>query len=195
MEWIVHQLEEARPRIISPRRFDPPVLVFLDGSCEDEGTMIGGVLFAPGERVQCFGARVPDKLVESWKTRLLQKQVIGQAELFPAVVARWTWAHHLKGKRVLYFIDNESARLALVKAYSPVVPSLKLIMACLGWDQTNLSSAWYARVPTHSNIADGPSRFAIPEELKAYNPLVVTPVIDPDFSKDSGLSMGDWRTL
>ena len=74
---------------------------------------------------------VPDVVVESWKRSALQRQTIGQAELFPAAVARLTWASKLAGRRVIFFIDNEAARLALVKSYSPVLPSLRLVQDCL----------------------------------------------------------------
>ena len=58
---------------------------------------------------------IPDRVVSSWISKVGQKQVIGQAELFPVLIARLTWQHRITGKRVYYFIDNESARLALVK--------------------------------------------------------------------------------
>ena len=84
--------------------------------------------------------------------------MIGQAEIFPALVARHTWKGRLAGKRVVWFIDNESARAALVKQYSPVVASLNILVQCTAMDaQTGLES-WYARVPTASNPADAPSR-------------------------------------
>ena len=87
--------------------------------------------------VECFGMRVADAQVDAWKTRMGQKQVIGQAELFPVLISKRTWASKLRNRRALYFIDNEAARLGLVKAYSPVLPSLDLIMGRLSWDHNN----------------------------------------------------------
>ena len=84
--------------------------------------------------------------------------MIGQAELFPVLVAKRTWAKDLCGRRVIYFIDNEAACPGLVKAYSLVLPSLGIIMDCLTWDYANNSDSWYARVPSESNVSDGPSR-------------------------------------
>ena len=54
--------------------------------------------------------------------------------------------------------DNEAARLGLVKAYSPVLPSLNIIMACLKWDFEDQFDSWYAGIPSASNPSDGPSR-------------------------------------
>ena len=124
-----------------------------------------------------------------------QTQVIGQAEILPVLVARWTWSKDLAGKRVLYFIDNESARLALVKAYSPVLPSLRLVLASLKWDQENDSQAWYARVPTFSNVADGPSRMIVTEALVALGAVVVPPIFDPLWAQGIESELGMLRTL
>ena len=37
------------------------------------------------------------------------------AELLPIAVAAATWAHKLQGRKVLLFLDNDAARLAMVK--------------------------------------------------------------------------------
>ena len=165
---VIH-LETAGPRVIGPRRKEKPVLIFTDGACEPEGTTVGGVL-VDGPVAQCFGCVVSAPQVEAWKTKLNQKQVIGQAELFPVLLAKLTWAEHLRDRRAIYFIDNDAARLGLVKAYSPVLPSLGIIMDCLNWDYANSAESWYARVPSASNISDGPSRLdfeLVYDELKA----------------------------
>ena len=64
----------------------------------------------------------------------------------------------------------------MVKSYSPVLPSLKIIMECIGWDFDNVCAPWYARVPTVCNIADGPSRLKICGYLAGLHPVVVQPV-------------------
>ena len=84
-----------------------------------------------------------------------QSQVIGQAEPFPVLLSKLTWARRLRDRRVIFFIDSDAARLGLVKAYSPVLPSLNIIMECLSWDYANASESWYARVPSSANISDG----------------------------------------
>ena len=132
-------------------------MVFTDGACELDGTTVGGVIF-DGPAVQFFGCKVSVEQVEAWKTKLDQTQVIGQAELYPVLLAKLTWAKHLKNRRAIYFIDNEAARLGLVKAYSPVLPSLAMMMDCLNWDYANSAESWYSRVPSSANISDGPSR-------------------------------------
>ena len=196
VDWVIDQLSSSAPREIGPIRDQKPVLIFIDGACEDAGVSVGGVMYDPESgRTECFGLMVPDKVVSTWKASDNQYQVIGQAEFFPAAVARWTWEHRLKNRRAMYFIDNESARLALVKSCSPILPSLRLIMLCLEWDRLNGGTPWYARVPTYSNIADSPSRFEVTEELLSLNAVVVSPIISENYLKSVGVKLGDFRTL
>ena len=108
-----------------------PVLVFSDGACEVDGTSIGAVVIAPGVGAQCFGATVSESTLESWRTKMGQRQLIGQAELFPLLVARLTWPDLLRSRRVLFFVDNESARIGMIRTYSPVLPSLGIVLDCL----------------------------------------------------------------
>ena len=169
-------LKTAGPRRIKPSRNEAPVLVFTDGACEEEGTTVGGVLIA-GEVVECFGFKISEAQVDQWKTKLLQKQVIGQAELYPVLVAKLTWRRYLEGNRVIHFIDNEAARLGLVKAYSPVLPSLNIIMDALSWDYRHECESWFARVPSKSNVSDGPSRLDFSEILDNLKGVKVAPVL------------------
>jgi hypothetical protein len=171
----VKHLGQAGPKVITSITKDLPTLVFLDGACEDV-VSIGGVMISPGGQRQFFGAVVREETVGSWKSSKHQLQVIGQAELFPLIVARLTWPEFLSSSRVIYFIDNESARIAAIKAYSPVLASLNIIVECIGWDYSHGSSPWYARVPTCANIADGPSRMCGKEVRALLNASCVVPV-------------------
>jgi hypothetical protein len=167
-------LLSAGPRLLRPQCTDQPALIFTDGACE-ELTTIGGVLIL-NDTVQCFGAVVPDSVVSSWKSKLDQEQVIGQAEIFPVLVARLTWQHLLKGRRCVFFLDNESARIALVRSYSPVLSSLNILMDVASWDYKYSVDPWYARVPTCANVSDGPSRMSL-EDMSFFDAYsVVKPV-------------------
>ena len=59
---------------------------------------------------------------------------------------------------MLVFVDNEAARCALVKGYSPVRSAAQLLGEA--WLQLARSgaAAWFARVPSEGNPADAPSR-------------------------------------
>ena len=171
----VQHLEDAGPRLITPVSTRAPLLVFVDGACEEHAS-IGAVLVDPEGENQYFGAQVSEDTVASWRSKLEQKQVIGQAELYPLLIARLTWQSRLSGRRVIYFIDNESARIVAIKAYSPVLASLRIIVECISFDYDHGITSWYARVPTCCNIADGPSRFSVSEVSALTQAARVSPV-------------------
>jgi hypothetical protein len=171
----IKHLEGAGPRTVQPISDALPVLIFSDGACE-ETTSVGAVLIDPLGANEYFGATVGGATVDSWKTKLHQSQVIGQAELFPLWVARLTWADRIRGRRVIFFVDNESARIAAVKSYSPVLASLDIIVNCVGLDYTLGIASWYARVPTCCNVADGPSRLNPEEAIRLTGARCVRPI-------------------
>ena len=170
----------AGPRLIEPSSSEKPILIWTDGACEEDGTTIGGVMFREGEQPQAFGAKLTAEAVRKLATKADQTQVIGQAELLPVLVAKTIWEKFLKNKKAIYFVDNDSARLALIKGYSPVLTSLRIITACSFKDAKNRSSSWYARVPTKSNIADEPSRMK-KEYLMKIGAKLVEPYVLDDF--------------
>ena len=126
LDNLCHVMAAAAPRKLDRRSSVRPVLIFTDGACEDVTTIGGYALFLCGAS-DMFGAVIPSSLAAQWKSRTQQSQIIGQAELYRLLVARLTWASRLKGQRVMFFVDNESARLAAIKAYSPVLASTKIL--------------------------------------------------------------------
>ena len=175
LRFAVSHLMSAGPRKVRPKSDEAPAIVFTDGACEDT-TSIGGVLFLPGCVPEVFGCTLRESDIDDWRSKADQKQVIGQAEIFPVLVAKLTWAEKLAGRRVIFFVDNESAKIALIRAYSPVLASLKLTLECSAWDFQNDCSSWYARVPTICNIADAPSRMELSNFLRELKAVVVPPV-------------------
>jgi hypothetical protein len=170
-------LEMSGPRVIKENTGQRPVLVFTDGACEEESTSIGGVLFHDDDQVEAFGAEIHPDTLAQWKTKECQKQVIGQAEIYPMAVARVTWAEKLRGRKVIFFVDNDSARIASIKGYSPVLPSLRIIMENVKWDCIHDCASWYGRVPTSSNIADDPSRMDSLILKTVFGARIVEPIL------------------
>ena len=162
LRWLSRVLSAAPPRGV-PCLFPKPLVLFTDGACEPgaDGALeasCGAVLFIPGRRgPKYFGARVGQVLLDRW-TSLGSKQVVGQAELFPVVLAKWAWAADFKDMPVIEFIDNDSARFGLVSGSSPSPLSTALIAASSASDCLLGSFCWVARVPSWSNVADAPSR-------------------------------------
>jgi len=160
--WRAH-FQARRPRQLWIRARPPPLLLFTDGAVEPVGGVavatIGGVLFDPTQRctVEYFSGTVAAARVQAWHAAGTQHPVF-QAELLPVVVAATTWRRALRGREVLVFVDNEAARYALVKGYSPVRSAAQLLGEA--WLQLARSgaAAWFARVPSEGNPADAPSR-------------------------------------
>jgi hypothetical protein len=59
------------------------------------------------------------------------------------LIAKLTWERFLANKKCIFFIDNEAARIGLIRGYSPVLPSLKLILESAMWDYRFDCKSWY----------------------------------------------------
>lgn len=171
-------LKNSGPRVITPWRWDNPVLVFTDGAAEEEFQKVthGALLVDTRDGTRAhFGDVVPDDFVKLWK-RNGKKQVISQAELFPVLVAKATWGQMLDDRSVLWFVDNESIRIALVRNFSPVLDNFCLLQFNSKVDLKIGSRNWYSRVPSHSNPSDAASRLCFDSYERSR---LTTPVYGP----------------
>ena len=84
--------------------------------------------------------------------------LLNQAELLPQLLARVRWADRLRGRRVVAFVDSNSARFGLISGYSRIVSSATVVSSCWLLDAFRQTSCWYERVPSQSNPTDGPTR-------------------------------------
>ena len=80
-------------------------------------------------------------------------------------IAQELWGELLFERRVIWFVDNDAARHALIKGGSPSGPSAVLAEAF--WDDEDKlgSFSWVERVPTQCNPADGPSRLSFQDAV------------------------------
>ena len=129
----------------------------MAGACElaDDGSYVasvGGVLICGGTR-QYFGGRLDGSLVTRWMDG--KKYIFGLAELYAVVLARYHWDIFLKGRRVIIpsmrsLIKGTSSERE--REWRELLRSLEYI------EMRGPTYFWFARVPSDSNIADGPSR-------------------------------------
>ena len=63
----------------------------------------------------------------------------------------------------LWFIDNESAKMALIRNFSPILDNFVLLQANARLDVGAQLKNWYSRVPSKSNPADSASRLLFDE--------------------------------
>ena len=105
-----------------------------------------------------LGRRITGRVARRSRTAAGKEQVIAQAELPPVVVATLIWREQLKDLAVITFVDNESAKHALISGYSPIRASLGILNVSAELDAGLALHQWVTRVPSASNPADAPSR-------------------------------------
>eukprot|EP00971_Amphidinium_carterae_P329740 6462385-Amphidinium_carterae.1 len=67
----------------------------------------------------------------------------------------------LAGRRVVIYIDNEGARLNLIKGSSSNRDCVSLLKEYFKSEVQSPTLTWFARVPSKSNPADAPSRLQL----------------------------------
>ena len=174
VKYLLTILDEERPRSFSVFDDKQPVIVFTDGSFENEGLPnqfagVGAVIIDTRNNSRhVLDGVVPQSLLESWKS-LVGLQVITQIELWPVVACLFVLPELFKTRRVIFFIDNDAARESLIRAFSPSLVSMSLIMVFYKQITTLESLIWFARVPSASNPADLPSRRDTHEACARFN--------------------------
>ena len=136
--------------------------LFTDGSCEASKRVgaVGAVLYdSKGSLVSAFSEKAPTSVMD----RLLadSENPIYELELFPVLLALRKWQSLLQGTQIVSFVDNDAAKYALVKACSTTHVGAEIIEDIRMIELRCQMRIWYARVPTHSNPADGPSRLIV----------------------------------
>lgn len=171
-------MQVAPSRSICAVPNEPPCVVFTDGACEENLTSCGAVIFSPRHaKVIVFGFQVPPEILKVWK-KDGNVQLIAQAEMLPIAIVKRQFRSLLQGARVLFFIDNEGVKEALVRGVTNSVASKKILTECMIQDATSNALTWYSRIPSPSNIADGPSRLLFEEVSKAFDVERVYPSLD-----------------
>lgn len=84
--------------------------------------------------------------------------MIFEAEVMPYLVALKLWQKELPGKTVFVFIDNEAARAAWINASADSEFASKMVRLGVSCEAAMDLIPYFCRVPTFSNLADGPSR-------------------------------------
>ena len=151
-------------------------IIFTDGACEGKdgkSGSVGGVLVGPkGQVLEHFSSEVPD----SYMSALLKtsENPIYELELLPVYIALLLWSPKLISSHVVMYLDNDAARAALCKGYGATSAAQIVVQKVMEQECRCELKTWFARVPTHSNIVDGPSRLQCKEvELMGSKKLEV----------------------
>jgi len=174
----VQSLEESKPREIS-LWWDVPFFLFTDASFEptDAGWPcgIGGVLVGPsGEQISAISLCLDMSDLEclGYPSR---STVIFEAELLALIVCFKIWKRHLRHRPCVMYIDNNATRDVSISGRARTAPASDLVAELLMLEDRNCTNTWFARVPSASNLADGPSRNDLAE--------ITAGCVSPDFAK------------
>jgi hypothetical protein len=153
-----HLAESKRVSIC--RDLNETWIIFTDGAYEpthNHPASIGGVLLNPaGQVVSCFGTYLPGTLLDQFL--LESKHPIYELEILPLVVAVKIWAKFIFKKLVVHYLDNDAARSAFIRANASTTLGSTLIAEYIHFEYKCRFSPWFARVASHSNPSDQPSR-------------------------------------
>ena len=159
-------LHSSPPRVLSSSHTRQPILVWTDGAWEGGRAGIGAAEWDPLSKTGgVWAGVVPKRITDLWMQSESSEpeQIISQVELYAMALLCHLRRHAWMNRRVILFCDNEAARFASIKGGSSSSSMNRLVQA---WDAPNFGAPayiWVERVPSYSNISDGPSR-GKPEE-------------------------------
>ena len=161
LEFFHRGLRVLKPRIFHLAQVSRrPVVIYSDAEWEvlDKAPWIskglGGIAWID-ETTVAASVEAPDELVEALSPRKTQ---IIPLELMAAAGMIHTYGESLRGRDVLFFIDNQSVCCALTKGCSR---SWDIQIMCTSWHLACLRlgcRVWIEWVPSHANPADVLSR-------------------------------------
>ena len=157
-DYACEMLRQSRPRTLSAFGDRRPILIFTDGCWEGRRAGLGAVVVDLATDVRrVFSGEVPEQLLTRW-THLIGEQLICQIELYAMVILRWMLKDLLMDRRSIWWVDNEAARYSAIKGISPSPVMRILVREFYRFELESPTFSWVERVPSYSNIADGPSR-------------------------------------
>lgn len=107
-----------------------------------------------------------------------KKHVIGLVELYACVVALIHWKPKVGSRRAILFVDNWPALINVLVKGTASLPEWRRLLFFLEDPCKENFMLWVARVPSASNISDGPSRGSL-EELEFLKPFECVQPICP----------------
>jgi hypothetical protein len=151
-------LNSSKPRVLSAFSERRPVIIFTDGAWQKQIAGIGAAVIDLATNQRSVLARtVPQVLLDKWQN-LVGDQLICHVELYVMVAVRWLFRDLLKERRSLWWVDNDATRFAIIKGLSSSPTMRSLVREFYAFEIESPSFTWVERVPSFSNVADGPSR-------------------------------------
>ena len=133
----------------------PPIIIYTNAS----DVPVGAVLVDATHSFEIHHTywSVPENVVAKW---IPKQSYMGQLETLACPLALYTWENKIRRRRVLLFVDNDSAASCSVRGFSPKQDTCSLVgQFWLAASQAE-TEVCIDRVESKSNIADGPSRLS-----------------------------------
>ena len=90
---------------------------------------------------------------------------IYELEILPLVVCLELWGDLIKDCPVVHYIDNDAAKASMIRGYGATEVARRLVQKYVEHEERFQLKVWFARVPSFSNLSDGPSRNDFSEVL------------------------------
>ena len=136
--------------------------IYID-ACYEQGSSawpcgLGGVQVNPAGGLEAFFSICLSEGCMALLGAKTKKTIIFEAELLALILAFAMWKVELVATPLICFVDNNSARDVAISGSGRNVVARALIDFLLKLEMAVCAAPWYARAPTPSNVADGPSR-------------------------------------
>ena len=99
---------------------------------------------------------MPDNLEEIFYKE--SKHPIYEVELLPVLVAAMLWGDTMSQCQAVFFLDNDAAKVGLIKGSGATRLASLVISQFCEREAALQRKTWFSRVPSYSNLSDGPSR-------------------------------------
>ena len=154
-------LTSGTPRMLTSQALEQ-ILIFTDACYERESRTwrsgLGGVMCDSfSGRCEHFSLDLDDRTLEilGESNKL---QLIFEVETLAAVVGFMLWKNVCANRRCQIFVDNEGTKFSMLKGASDNL-TVSYFVQCFAVEELSVfTCVWISRVPSYSNIADGPSR-------------------------------------
>eukprot|EP00435_Cladocopium_sp_Y103_P038892 s848_g10.t1 len=152
--------------------------LYTDACFEDDMSGVGGVLVSDeGEILSFFSEQLSAASIDLLNP-LKKRGLIFELEALAVLIGTTQLLHPMTLRpcdRVVVFVDNDAVLSRLVSGKRNLKLEQEIFQSILEWEYDASSVVWYERVPSHANIADGPSRGHWPS-ISAHS---ILPTSDP----------------
>ena len=169
---LISLLKDGRPRTVT-RDLSENRFVFVDASYEPSGRSgVGGICYDASRNVlSWFGSEVPSSFLKVLQSCFGSERatVIFELEALAVAVSLELFAPLLSKRNVVMYTDNSGVHGAFVRCWSENEVGSALAFLAAKREFELQAFFYYDRVPSPSNPADAPSRFAyeLPDALRA----------------------------